>query len=104
MAAPAIEEEIIFFPGFNFLLRPNEHILFYLSDGLRRYRNKSLFTKPFPRKTIYWAKALTVLIGVVVVGAAYLLAFFLAMAMLLNYNTTSKRKKQVLFAKKTKIF
>ena len=47
------------------------------TEGTSEY----LFTKPFPRKTIYWAKALTVLIGVVVVGAAYLLASFLAMAM-----------------------
>lgn len=42
------------------------------TEGTSEY----LFTKPFPRKTIYWAKALTVLIGVVVVGAAYLLASF----------------------------
>ena len=37
------------------------------TEGTSEY----LFTKPFPRKTIYWAKALTVFIGVVIVAAVY---------------------------------
>ena len=38
-----------------------------------------LFTKPYTRKTIYWAKAFTVFFGVVVVSMVYLLASFLAL-------------------------
>ena len=46
------------------------------TEGTSEY----LFTKPFPRKAIYWAKALTVFVGVAIVGAAYLLASLFAMA------------------------
>ena len=46
------------------------------TEGTSEY----LFTKPFPRKAIYWAKAWTVFVGVAIVGAAYLLASLFAMA------------------------
>ena len=46
------------------------------TEGTSEY----LFTKPFPRKAIYWAKALTVFVGVAIVGTGYLLASLFAMA------------------------